>query len=129
MSYDRVVAAIQDPDSSLYGWRLATGEEFDALMEDFGFTSSTTCSSGLVYCDVYEEGTSPVNIAISMLGDTYVDSVVETPIAYGDGYTWGLLADEHSEGYHHSAMISDTLNGNEAQDQVQSHWDTLIQTI
>ena len=125
ISYDRIIAATQDPNNSLYGWRLATGEEFDALMQDFGFTSSTACSSGLTFCDYYEEDTSPVNTAISMLGDTYVDALngsTESSITNGNGYAWGLLADEYSEGYHHSAMILDSLNGNEAQDQVQSHW-------
>lgn len=125
ISYDRIIAATQDPNNSLYGWRLATGEEFDALMQDFGFTSSTACSSGLTFCDYYEEDTSPVNAAISMLGDTYVDALNDSTgssITNGNGYAWGLLADEYTEGYHHSAMILDSLNGNEAQDQVQSHW-------
>jgi len=126
MSYNKILAATQDTTSNFYGWRYASGNEFDALMLDFGFSSNNVCSNGFVFCDTYNEGLNGLNTAIAMLGDTYVDYLLDnniaTTITSGYGYSWGLLADEYSSGYHNSAMLADSLNGQEHPDSIRTHW-------
>jgi hypothetical protein len=126
VSYNTISAQLTDSSSSLYGWRYATGQEFDLLMQDFGFTSSASCSTGMMYCDLYPENAPPLSSAIAMLGDTYVDYLMDegisTSLVAGEGYSWGLLADAHGPDHQNGAMISNSLNGDPSLNYVHTYW-------
>ncbi|MCF6354799.1 MAG: PEP-CTERM sorting domain-containing protein [Candidatus Polarisedimenticolaceae bacterium] len=72
--------------SAFYGWRYATGSDFEALMQNFGILpqGNTCAASSALYCDTYGAGNAlGIETAINLLGDTkkaYLDDIN----AYGE---------------------------------------------
>lgn len=136
LSYNEVIAQVNDTSFIAdygSGWRYASGNEFDNLMLDFGFSPlHPSCDRGNLFCDVYPTETGPlINTAIAMLGDTKTDSLKAddplNPTVDGFGFTYGLLADRYSPDYIWAAVVWDAeitdLIGNELNlnDRIWTH--------
>lgn len=95
LSYNQVQAQFTS-GGSLDGWRYATGDEFDQLLINFGFTPEV-CSNGTQFCSFSGDFQSVTPPFIVQLGDTSGGDFPVTPTNEFFGWTRGIIGDSRPE--------------------------------